>query len=327
MNIRVASTGSCLPTKQIRNSDFTQFPRNAIPLIEQKTGITSRFHCGEGETSSTLAIQAAQQCLRKVGLDASQLDAVILASSTPDRLIPATATKVAHAIGAANAFAFDVNSVCSGGIVLLEIARSLISAGSASNVLVIAVDTYSKFLNPTDFTTTPYFGDGAGAVLVSAVHDGMTLLGGILHTDGGGYETISIKAGGGEFPFSQGPDINDCYFKMNGRVVFEFATQRGAEVIQEVLNKHSLDVAAVSKFILHQANINILKEISSRIAAPMEKFFTNLQQVGNTASASVFIALDQYFTQTSSNNINGVITLASFGGGLTWGACVLAGNH
>ena len=322
MKISIISTGSYLPCNLIKNEDFTQFPATALPLIGEKTGILSRYRCSPDESTSTLAIQAAGKCLEKIGFPGDAVDAVVLATSTPDRLIPATATRVANAVGAKKAFAFDVNSVCSGSVFLLEIARGLISAGTAKNVLVVAADTYSKFLNPTDFANFPYFGDGAGAALISSDREGKELLAGVLHSDGSGYETISIKAGGSEIPAASVVNKGDCYFKMNGREVYAFATTKGAEVIEELLLKHSIDRNDVASFVLHQANINILKSISQSLGVEVDRFFSNLQRLGNTAGASVLIALDEYLGCGAEKDGNYVVR-ASFGGGLSWGASAI----
>ena len=324
MNSSIISTGSYLPSHLVKNEDLIQFPPAALPLIAQKTGISFRYRCAPGEFTSDLAIRAANDCLCKIDFPAGSVDAVVVATSTPDRLIPATAAKVAKSIGAHRAFAFDMNSVCSSSVFLLELSRGLISAGTAGNILVVAADAYSRFLNPKDFSTFPYFGDGAGAALVSSNIDapGLRLLPGILHTDGGGYETISIKAGGCEMPATGAIGEADGYFKMNGREVFDFAIAKGTEVLEELLSRHSIDRKHVASYVLHQANINILLQIADALGVEPERFFSNLQRVGNTAGASVLIALNEYLAAAEKKE-GEYIVLASFGGGLSWGATAL----
>ena len=189
----VASTGSYLPEKVVTNSDLKQFPPQFLPIIEQKTGVKSRSFASDSQSTSDLAILAAKRCLEKLSFNPMDLDAILLATSSPDRLQPATATRVQDRLGAAKAFAFDLNSVCSGGIFALHIADSLIRAGKCTAILVLAAEIYSRFLNPKDITTFPYFGDGAGAVLLIAKNSGKS---GILHsickTDGAKADLIQV---------------------------------------------------------------------------------------------------------------------------------------
>ena len=319
----IVSTGSYLPARSIRNEELTHFPAASLPLIEQKTGIVARHHAGPGEFTSTLAREAASSCLAKVAFSPDGVDTLILATSTPDRLIPATAAKVGHEIGATRAFCFDINSVCSGGVYAMELARSLVVSGASNNVLVVAADTYSKFLNRREFSTYPYFGDGAGAVLVSSEQSGYELLGGVFHTDGSGYDVISIKGGAGEMPAASSPPPADCYFKMNGRAVFEFAVAKGSEVILEILEKYRIKKEDVSLFVLHQANINILTGISKNLGVDASRFYSNLRNVGNTAGASVLLAMDGCLNAPDSLQGGKYVVAAAFGGGLSWGAVAL----
>lgn len=324
MKVRIVSTGSFLPAKLLRNDELGgQFPVSALPLIEKKTGILSRRHAEKNEPTSALAVQAALMCLKKSGLPAEKVDALVLATSTPDRLLPATATKVAHAVGAHRAFAFDMNSVCSGSVFLLEIARSLIAGGSATNVLVVAADTYSKFLNPADFSTYPYFGDGAALLSSEDDREGLELLGSVLHSDGRGYDTISIKAGGSELPIASSTEQTDRFFRMNGRDVFDFATTKAPEIIKEALERFGIAKENVDSFILHQANINILERVATSLGVSPLRFFSNLQTIGNTAGASVLIALDEYLDRPAPKREGAYVVAVAFGGGLSWGASVL----
>lgn len=325
ISVSLFSTGSHIPLKRIENKDITGFPAAFLPLIAAKTGVEARHVVGDKESTSTIAIKAAQDCLSKIGFDASQIDCVIVASSTPDRLIPATATKVAHAIGAHSAFAFDMNSVCSSGVYMLEVAKGLIVSGMAKHVLAVAADTYSKFLNPNDFSTCPYFGDGAGAVLLGAGVGMLTLKHSILHSmgDDASYDAVTIKGGGSELPYSPTAQKADYCFKMDGKAVFAFATSKGAEVINALIEKNSIDKFSIKQVILHQANINIVYKIADDLALPRDIFFTNLQKYGNTAGASVIVALDEYLTSTPLT-ANTIIFLCAFGGGLSWGASYLS---
>lgn len=168
MNTVILSTGSYVPAKIVSNAELVQFPASALPLIEAKTGIRSRHYAAPDECTSDLAINAARRCLEKAGVAAQQLDAIIVATSSPDRIQPATATRVQHELGAVRAFAFDINSVCSGAVYGIYLADMMVRSGTCRHGLVIGAEVYSRFLNPEDFSTYPYFGDGAGAVLFGA---------------------------------------------------------------------------------------------------------------------------------------------------------------
>jgi 3-oxoacyl-[acyl-carrier-protein] synthase III len=319
----ITSTGSYLPDKIIANRDLTQFPKNALPLIEQKTGVRFRRFAEAAQCTSDLAIAAAQRCLAKTEITAPQLDAIILATSSPDRIQPATATRVQDALGAAQAFAFDLNSVCSGAIYSLAVADAFIKTGFCQNVLVIAAEVYSKILDPTDFTTFPYFGDGAGAILLSAsdqVDRGIRYS--LLKTDGSKADVIRVPAGGTMLPYHQMKNPKDIYFKMAGREVYEFAVTKGTEIIKEVLENTGLSKADLKYLILHQANINIIQEISRRVELGMDKFVVNLEKYGNTAAASVLITLDELLAAGKVAR-GELLLLAAFGGGLSWGATLI----
>lgn len=317
---RLAACGAYLPELKVKNSDLTQFPASAIPLIEQKTGVKERRHAASSEVTSDLGAKAAEICLRRAGVAAEALEGIILATSSPDRSMPATATRVQHLIGAGNAFAFDVNAVCSGAVYALHLADALIRSGLHDRLLVVAAELYSRILNPQDFSTYPYFGDGAGAVLLvrSTTPEGPQVLATVLGTDGAGADLIQVPAGGSMMPFSKVTDSRQQYFTMTGRAVFEFAVQKGAEVLLETMQAGKIRVDEVSHVIVHQANINIINRIAETSGIPRHKFFVNLDEIGNTAGASVLIALDGLLAK-GETKAGDLILIAAFGGGLSWG--------
>lgn len=322
MEVSLIGTGSYLPNCPISNEQLVQFPSNALPLIKLKTGVEARYHVSVGQHTSDIAVAACKNCLEKTAFDPSSIDALICATSTPDRLIPATATKIANAIGAANAFAFDVNSVCSGGLIAVVIGRGLILSGAASNVMVVAADTYSRILDPLGFSTMPYFGDGAGSLLLSSSGGFGKIGNGVFHSDGSGYNVITVKAGASEIPAHKLEDKRDAYFTMDGRSVFEFATSKVPAVIEELFAENSISKDDVAQVILHQANVNIIDKIAIDLGIDRNLFFVNLNKCGNTACASVIIALDEYCSLATMPK-KGKIILSSFGGGLTWGALAI----
>jgi 3-oxoacyl-[acyl-carrier-protein] synthase-3 len=218
--------------------------------------------------------------------------------------------------GLTNAYAFDVNSVCSSAVFAMKLASGLIKDG-AHNVLVVASEVYSKILNPKELTTYPYFGDGAGATLITNTVGRYELVDFVLGSDGSGSEVIQVPAGGSMLP---GPDVvnpKDYYFKMNGRQVFDFACDKGTEIIQSLSKRNNVNPDMV---IPHQANINVIREIGRRSGLPDDQFYVNLDRFANTAGASVLIALDEYLEK---HPVHDNIFLVVFGGGLSWAGCYL----
>jgi 3-oxoacyl-[acyl-carrier-protein] synthase-3 len=233
---------------------------------------------------------------------------------------PATATRVQNELGARNAFAFDINSVCSGGSFGIAVVDSLIQSGNYRTILFIAAEMYSKILNSKDFSTYPFFGDGAGAILFQAEPDSAR---GVLHsclgTDGSGNDTICVPGGGTMMPFEKMPGPRSAFFRMKGEEVFAFTMDKGPKIILRLLEEAGVAADDVKCFICHQANINILHGIAGLLGIPRERFFVNLDRYGNTASASVLIALDEAISQGCL--VQGdLVVIATFGGGLSWGA-------
>jgi 3-oxoacyl-[acyl-carrier-protein] synthase-3 len=319
-NATVKATGSYVPDQTVHNEALDQFSNAARLLISQKTGVFCRHHAESGQCTSDLALEAARRCLEQAGVAQDQVEAIMLSTSSPDRLQPATATRLQHLLGATNAFAFDINSVCSGSTYGIALAHSLIQSGMCSNVLFIAAEVYSKILNPKDFSTFPYFGDGAGAILFQAdAAPRKGVLESLLGTDGSGCDTICVPGGGTMLPFGRMVDTKSAYFQMKGREVFQFAVEKGAQVISSLLEKAGIDADQVTCFICHQANVNIVLKIAETLCVNDDKFFMNMFRHGNTASASVLIALDEAIAR----NIicpGDIIVTAAFGGGLSWGA-------
>ena len=317
----IHSFGTYIPPREISNEELSQFPPASLVRIKIKTGVEKR-RFSDGGLSSDLAARAAADCLSKSPFPRDSVDTVILATSTPDRMIPATAALVSEKLKIKNAFAFDINSVCSGGLAALMLAASLVESGTAANVLVIAADVYSRILNPRDFSTYPYFGDGAAALIVSREKSGIKIGRSLFRSDGSGYGVITVKAGAAEIRPVDLKTPSDSYFSMNGREVFDFAVSRVPEVILHLMDRYGISMCEVRQFILHQANINIIEKISDVIGSDISMFFTNLQKYGNMAGASCLVALSEYL-DSSPKIKDGFIILSSFGGGLSWGALSL----
>jgi len=319
-NSVIVSSGSYLPETVVRNEDLTQFPHEAIHLIGEKTGVFERRLASDKECTSDLASCAAMKCLNKIDYPPEQVDGILLATSSPDRMQPATATRVQHIIGAKKAFAFDINSVCSGSTFGIAMADALIKSGSCDNILLIAAEVYSKIMNQKDFSSYPFFGDGSGAVFFHACN---TSADGVLHsclrTDGSGSDTISVPAGGTMLPLTKMTNARLAFFKMKGIEVFNFAVEKGSEIVLQLLKEANVTINDIKCFICHQANVNIIRKIAVILDVPMDRFFMNLSFYGNTAAASVLIALDEAISTGVISKGDLIVTVA-FGGGLSWGA-------
>jgi 3-oxoacyl-[acyl-carrier-protein] synthase III len=317
-NTVIVSTGRYLPSREVTNQELDWFPAGAPEKISEKTGVLSRRSATHDECTSDLAAHAGRDCLEKAGLAADELEGIILSTSSPDRVQPATATRVQHLLGARRAFAFDINSVCSGSVYGISLADSLIKSGNHERILFIAAELYTRILNKQDFSTFPYFGDGAGAILFEA-GSGRGVLHSVLRSDGSACDTISVPGGGTMMPFDRITNPRSAYFQMDGKRVYAFAIEKGAEVIRELLTRSGIAAGNVDLFVSHQANINIIHAIADHLEVPRERFFVNLDRYGNTASASVPIALDEALASGKAKGGDLLVTVA-FGGGLSWGA-------
>ncbi len=323
-NAIIHSTGSYLPEKVIPNEELHQFPQDSIVRIAQKTGVLARRIASEDQCTSDLGLQAARKCLAKVDFPPEKLQGIIVSTSSPDRIQPPTASRIQAGLGANDAFAFDMNSVCSGSTYGISMADSLIKSGKYDNILLVAAEMYSRILNPADFSTLPYFGDGSGAILFQAGPNGNEAQNGrgVLHsrlgTDGYLCEEVGVHGCGTMIPHCKITDPRSAYLKMNGRAILNFALHRGTETVLKVAEEAGISLHDVDCFICHQANINIIKQISSNIGVSADKFFVNLHYYGNTASASVLIALDEAISAGRIKQGDLVLTVA-FGGGLSYG--------
>ena len=319
----IAGLGAYVPERCVRNDDLTQFPAGMIPLIQQKTGVVSRHYAADGESTSDLGAAAARRCLENARAGALDVEAIVLSTSSPDRIQPPTAARVQALIGASRAAAFDLNAVCAGGVFAIQLADALIRSGTYKNVLVVAAEVYSRFLNPRDFSTLPYFGDGAGAILFKLGTDpdcGVCRT--ILRSDGSGWDIIAIRAGGAMLPHSAIVNPNDAFFTMRGRDVFEFAVSKGSAIISELLEETGITVGQVAAVVAHQANRNVLELIAERTGVPFARFPITLDRYGNTASASVLIGLE-HACCSGSVKPGDYVVLVAFGGGLSWAASLI----
>ena len=319
----IVSTGAYVPERAVANEDLTQFPATALPLIREKTGIARRHYAADDQCTSDLAFEAARRCLDRAQVSAADLDAILLATSSPDRVQPATATRVQDLLGARRAFAFDLNSVCSGAVFGLHLGDALIRAGESRNVLVIASELYSRsYINPRDFSICASLGDGAGAVLLGPAAESRGIVGSRLHTDGSGRDLIQVPAGGTMLPYNMVTRPQDVYFTMRGPEVQQFAISQGAAVVTELLEGCGVDRREIAFVVPHQANLPVLRGLAERLDIPFTKFAVTLDRYGNTAASSVFIAFDDLMV-SGRVQPGDLIVLVVFGGGLSWAATLI----
>ena len=311
----ILGTGSALPARRVSNAELAETVDTSDEWIVERTGIRSRYIAGAGETTATLAADAARRALAAAGIDASAIDLIILATATPDQTFPASATKVQAMLGINDCVAFDVAAVCSGFLYALSVAESMIRAGSARMALVIGSETFSRILDWDDRGTCVLFGDGAGAVVLGAVEDGRGVLATRLHADGRHNDLLYVDGG----PSTTGTVGK---VRMKGREVFRHAVTNLANVLTETLDAAGLTVADVDWVVPHQANARILDATAKKLGLDPAKVVVTVTEHANTSAASVPLALD---TAVRDGRIKAgdLVVLEAMGGGFTWGAAVV----
>lgn len=316
---QIKGVGHYLPENVVPNAHFEKTLETSNDWIISRSGIERRHFAAEGETTSNLAANAARAALADAGLEASDLDALIVATSTPDLTFPSAATMVQHQIGMNGGFAFDVQAVCAGFIFALANANALIVAGSAKRVMVIGAETFSRIMDWTDRGTCVLFGDGAGALILEAAEgDGTASDRGVLSTDlnsDGTYRDI-LYVDGGVSTKTTG------YLRMEGKEVFRHAVEKLAKTAHTAMDKAGVTADDVNWVVPHQANIRIIKGTAKKMNVPMENVIVTVQDHGNTSAASIPLALSVGKGQGKINAGDLIVTEA-IGGGLAWGAVVL----
>lgn len=321
MTLRAAvrGVGHYLPDRVVPNAEFEAIVETSDEWIRSRSGIERRHFAAEGQTTSDLATRAATAALADAGIDASEIDAIIVATSTPDLTFPSVATMVQAALGMTKGFAFDVQAVCAGFVFALTNANALILSGQASRVLVIGAETFSRLMNWKDRGTCVLFGDGAGAVVLEATQGGGTTADrGILATDlnsDGRYKDI-LYVDGGTSTGTTG------HLVMEGKEVFRHAIEKLAETAHHALDKAGLSAEDVDWIVPHQANIRIIEGTAKRMQVPMERVVVTVQDHGNTSAASIPLALSVGKARGQIKRGDLVVTEA-IGGGLAWGSVVL----
>lgn len=320
---RISGTGRSLPERILTNHELESMVDTTDEWITTRTGIRERHIAREDECLSKFAAEAGRQALEMAGVKAEDLDLIILATVTGDQPIPATSCFVQEMLGAKKAAAFDIQAGCSGFIYALGVADQFIGSATYSNVLVVGCEVLSKFLDWKDRATCVLFGDGAGAVLLSAEQGRRGLLSTSLHADGSMAEFITLPGGGSKVPVSHGMiDQNLHTIKMKGNETFKIAVRSMESACREAISKAGLTPADVRWFVPHQANTRIINAVADRLGWPPEEIYLNIDRIGNTSAASIPIALDE-MVRAGQVGENDILLFAAFGAGLTWGSALV----
>jgi 3-oxoacyl-[acyl-carrier-protein] synthase-3 len=323
----VAGTGRGVPSKILRNDDFAALGLETNDeWITSRTGIRERRIAQEGETTCSMAAAAANAAMKKAGVSAGELDAIVLSTATTDRLLPSTAVDLQAVLGASRAAAFDISAACTGFIYSSTIAEGLIATGVAETVLVVGSEKMSGIVDWTDRSTVVLFGDGAGAAILRRKKN-PTFDRGILSTymrsDGTLADLLYRPSGGTSIPFSEAV-LNDRshYVKMAGREVFKHAVRSMADACDRALDGAKLNGSDIDLLIPHQANMRIIEATAKHANVSMDKVYVNVERYGNTSSASVPIALDEAIESGRIKEGMNVM-LVAFGAGFTWGSMIV----
>ncbi len=330
MKARISGTGASVPEKILTNADFEKMVDTSNEWILARTGIKERHVAAEDEALSDFAIPAAAAALEMAGVPGEEVDLVIVATVTPDRSFPATSNAVQDAIGARGAAAFDLSAACTGFIYGLGVAQHMIEGGAARHAVVIGAEVLSKIVDYTDRSTAVLFGDGAGAVVLSATDDDRagSLLGVKMHSDGSLGDLIERPGGGSRYPINEtvgGVDPKATenghlgYIRMRGNETFKVAVRTLAQVSREVLEQCEVAADDVTWFIPHQANQRIIDAVGQRLNIPDGRTYVNVERYGNTSAASIPIALDE-LNRDGKISPGDILLFSAFGSGLTWGA-------
>ncbi|WP_426692840.1 beta-ketoacyl-ACP synthase III [Sphingomonas sediminicola] len=311
----VIGTGSALPKRRVDNEELARQVDTSDQWIVERTGIRSRYIAGEGETTASLATDAARAALENAGIESAEVDLIVLATATPDQTFPSSATKVQAALGINDCVAFDVHAVCTGFLYAVSVADAMIRGGTGRTALVIGAETFSRILDWEDRTTCVLFGDGAGALVLRAEEGERGILATKLHADGRHNDLLFVDGG----PSTTGTVGK---LRMKGREVFRHAVVNLADVLNEVLTATDLKAEDVDWVVPHQANARILDATAKKLGLPSEKVVVTVDRHANTSAASVPLALD---TAVKDGRIKrgDIVVLEAMGGGFTWGAAVL----
>lgn len=315
---RFIGFGGYLPERIITNKELSEKIDTSDEWIRERTGICHRHIVSGKENCTFMAVEAAKQAIEYAGLQPEDIDAVIVATCTPDKVFPNTAVEVQRLLGIEKAFGFDISSACSGFVFALSVADNFIRTGQVKNVLLIGSEVYSRILDWQDRRTCVLFGDGAGAVVLSAVDakkDDNGVLGVYLHTDGRYADLLYVEGVPTQFQ-------DRCLLRMNGKEVFRHAVTKLSEVVEEALDKHGLTYKDVDWLVPHQANLRIIAGMGKKLDLPAEQVIVTVDRHANTSAASIPLALNEAIRENRIKK-GDLMVLEAFGGGLSWGAALV----
>ncbi len=323
-SIIIKGMGYYVPEKVVTNDDIAQIVDTSDAWIYERSGIRRR-HVSEGESASDMAVKSARAALEEANLSASDIDLVIVTTVTPDMMFPSTACLVQAKLGIRNNIpCFDLEAACTGFVYGMEVATSMMQSGKYKNALVISSERLYPILNPTDRSTCFLFGDGSGAAVLSCSDEpGVGIIGNVLGADGAATAVLRLPAGGSLMPTTE-QTVKDGlhYLQMDGREIFKNAVRIMQEKALDVLDLCGVKAEDISLLIPHQANIRIIETVAKRLKIPSQKVYVNIEEYGNTSSASIPIALSQAL-KSGRIHSGDYVLLVAFGAGLTWGATLI----
>ena len=323
IHARITGTGSYAPKKVISNHDLEKLVDTSDQWIIERTGIKERRIAEKGQTTSDLAYEAGKKALKAAGLGPDELDLVLVATMTPDMILPSLSCMLQEKLGAKKAAAFDIYAACSGFIYGMSIASAFIASGIYKNILLVGAEVLSRFTDWEDRTTCILFGDGAGAAVIQRHAGKRGILSTHLHSDGSLGDLIQVPAGGSLHPASHDTIRKRMHFiKMKGNETFKAAVRALEGVVQEALEHNKVNPEEIDWIVPHQANLRIIQAMAQRLNMPMEKVVLNLPKYGNTSAASIPIALDEAVRHGRIKD-NHLLLFEAFGGGLTWASALV----
>ncbi len=324
LRVAIKGTGRYLPSRVVPNSYFEQHLDTSDEWIHERTGIRERRFAGDGESTATIATNAAEAAIRDAGVSKDQIDLIILATITPEVPFPATACFVQDRLGLGTIPAFDISASCCGFVYALAIAANFVETGFYRHVLIVGADVMTRLVDFADRSTCVLFGDAAGAAVIGpAEREDQAILYARLSADGGRAPLIWAPGGGSREPTSQ-KTLNEKLHlvKMRGREVYKFAVTQMQEVMQDALEQSGLSLGEVAMVIPHQSNLRIIESARDKLNIPPEKMYINIHRTGNTSAASVPIALDE-LREAGRLRRGDVVVMVAFGAGLTWASSVV----
>lgn len=319
-NIGIAGVGAYLPSLAVTNDKLSEFVDTNDEWISERTGIKER-RISDGEDTSVVASKAAKLALDRAGVKAEELDLIIVATVSPDMFIPSVACLVQSNLGAQNAACFDINVACSGFVYGLEVAKGMMISMNYKNALVIGAEVLSKVIDWSDRSTCILFGDGSGAAVLKKCEE-RGIIKSYLKAEGEKWESLTIGAADFNTPFNKEKMIKKRTIDMNGREVFKFATKAIEDGVKKILEDTGISIDEIKYIVPHQANSRIISSAAKRLGIEKNKFFVNVENVGNTSSASVPIALNDMYEKHMLKKGDKII-LVAFGGGLTYGSTLI----